>query len=85
MCSSLYKIAAIYKMAFVSWTIQHFRVYTIYMHPSINTSLMMSTFLIYFYILNLNFWWSISEPTSKTNFSLYKAFDEAFAEFQRLK
>lgn len=85
MCSYLYIIAAIHKMAFISWTIQHFRVYTICMHPSINTSLMVSTFLIYLYILNSNFWWFFSEPTAKINFSLYKAFDEAFAEFQRLK
>lgn len=45
----------------------------------------MSTFYTYFCILNLNLWWIIPQPTFKINFFLFKAFDEAFAEFQRLK
>lgn len=83
MHSYVYIIAVLYKMAFISWTIQHFNAYAIHMRPYIIISLM--NILIFFYIFYLNWWWFISESTFKTNFSLYKAFDDAVAEFQSLK
>lgn len=67
MHSYVYMIAAIYQMAFISWTIQHFRVCTIHMHAPI---LNFTIWIYYIYILNLltHFkfklvWWFFSKPT----------------------